>query len=327
MKLSELIAHRNQLLEYNIADVAYHARHKLSDVVHTVKNSVIQPRTYTQTMEEDLDNVVDVFDQFGGTLNGLIQELDFMIEVAEKTYYQDSAVRYNEESSRYGKLDDKTNTDVDQQILDRQLEMSPETQKMLSDRINSYIDWKYAGLVIRPGKEHFINDLVGLDPLYLIDWGNALLTPAVSKFNTEYQDRLRLYTEPPTSTDVLSTIPNNQLGLCLAFNFFEYTPIDVLENYLENIFKKLRPGGTLAMTFNDCDRAHCVALVEKTYGFYTPGKRVKATAKRIGYQQQFTWNDKQNLTWLELRKPGALDSLKGGQTLAKILPKTLAKSK
>ena len=68
-------------------------------------------------------------------------------------------------------------------------------------------------------------------------------------------------------------------------------------------------------------------VVEKTYGFYTPGKRVKATAKRIGYQQQFTWNDKQNLTWLELRKPGALDSLKGGQTLAKILPKTLAKSK
>ena len=327
MKLSELIAHRNQLLEYNIADVAYHARHKLSDVVHTVKNSVIQPRTYTQTMEEDLDNVVDVFDQFGGTLNGLIQELDFMIEVAEKTYYQDSTVRYAQESSIYGNHDDKTNNDINQHILDRRLEMSPETLKMLSDRINSYIDWKYAGLVIRPGKEHFINDLVGLDPLYLVDWGDALLTPAVSKFNTEYQDRLRLYIEPPTSTDVLSAIPNNQLGLCLAFNFFEYTSIDVLENYLENIFKKLRPGGTLAMTFNDCDRAHCVALVEKTYGFYTPGKRVKATAKRIGYRQQFGWNDKLNLTWLELRKPGELDSLKGGQTLAKIIPKTLAKSK
>jgi SAM-dependent methyltransferase len=327
MKLSELIAYRNKLLEYDVTDVAYHAKHKLSDVVYTVKNSVIQPRTFTQTIEEDLDNIVDVFDQFSSTLNGLLKELDLMIEVAEKTYYQDSATRYNEESSWYGNIDTVTNNDVNQQILDRRLEMSDETQKMLADRLKSYVNWKYAGLIIRPGKENFINDLVGLDPLYLVDWDNTLLAPSISKFNTEYQNRLRLYIEQPSSTDVLSTIPNNQIGVCLAFNFFEYTPIDVVESYLENIFKKLKPGGTLAMTFNDCDRAHCVALAEKNFCFYTPGTRVKSTAKRIGYQQQFTWNDKLNLTWLELRKPGVLDSLKGGQTLAKILPKTLAKSK
>jgi len=327
MKLSDLIAYRNQLLEYKVADVAYHARHKLSDVVHTVKNSVIQPRAFTQTIEEDLDNLVDVFNQFGVTLGGLIQELDLMIESTEKTYYEDSKVRYAEESTNYNNNKAETKNSVNQHILNRQLEMSTDTQKMLADRIKSYIDWKYAGLIIRPGKETFINDLVGLDPLYLVDWSDDLLTPSLSNFNSEYQNRLRVYIEPPTSTDVLSTMPNNQLGLCVAFNFFEYTPIEVLENYLENIFKKLRPGGTLAMTFNDCDRAHCVALTEKNFCFYTPGKRVKAAAKRIGYQQQFTWNDTQNLTWLELRKPGELESLKGGQTLAKILPKTLAKSK
>ena len=327
MKLSDLIAYRNQLLEYKVEDVAYHARHKLSDVVHTVKNSVIQPRAFTQTIEEDLDNLVDVFNQFGVTLGGLIQELDLMIESTEKTYYEDSKVRYAEESTNYNNNKAETKNSVNQHILNRQLEMSTDTQKMLADRIKSYIDWKYAGLIIRPGKETFINDLVGLDPLYLVDWSNDLLTPSLSNFNSEYQNRLRVYIEPPTSTDVLSTMPNNQLGLCVAFNFFEYTPIEVLENYLENIFKKLRPGGTLAMTFNDCDRAHCVALTEKNFCFYTPGKRVKAVAKRIGYQQQFTWNDTQNLTWLELRKPGELESLKGGQTLAKILPKTLAKSK
>ena len=327
MKLSDLIAYRNQLLEYKVADVAYHARHKLSDVVHTVKNSVIQPRAFTQTIEEDLDNLVDVFNQFGVTLGGLIQELDLMIESTEKTYYEDSKVRYAEESTNYNNNKAETKNSVNQHILNRQLEMSTDTQKMLADRIKSYIDWKYAGLIIRPGKETFINDLVGLDPLYLVDWSDDLLTPSLSNFNSEYQNRLRVYIEPPTSTDVLSTMPNNQLGLCVAFNFFEYTPIEVLENYLENIFKKLRPGGTLAMTFNDCDRAHCVALTEKNFCFYTPGKRVKAVAKRIGYQQQFTWNDTQNLTWLELRKPGELESLKGGQTLAKILPKTLAKSK
>lgn len=327
MKLSELIAYRNQLLEYDVADVQYHARHKLSDVVHTVKNSVIQPRSFTQSIEEDLANLIDIFNQFGFTLDGLIKELDSIIESVEKTYYKDSTARYNEESARYGQLSAATNDQVNQQIMDRKLEMSPETQQMLSDRIKSYIDWKYAGLIIRPGKETFIDELVGLDPLYLVDYSHALLTPAVSKFNNEYQNRLRVYEESLTTTDVLSAIPDNQLGLCLVFNFFEFTPIEVVENYLEAIFKKLRPGGTLAMTFNDCDRAHCVALVEKNFCFYTPGRRVKAAAKRFKYQQQFTWTDKQNLTWLELRKPGNLTSLKGGQTLAKILSKPLAKSK
>jgi hypothetical protein len=109
--------------------------------------------------------------------------------------------------------------------------------------------------------------------------------------------------------------------LCLAFNFFEFTSIEVLEQYLKNIFNKLRPGGILAMTFNDCDRAHCVALVEKNFCFYTPGQRVKATAKSIGYRQIFSWTDMGNLTWLELRKPGELESIRGGQTLAKIVNK------
>ena len=327
MKLSQLIAYRNQLLEYDVADVQYHARHKLADVVHTVKNSVIQPRSFTQSIEEDLDNLVDVFGQFGSTLDGLIKELDSIIESVEKTYYKDSTTQYNEESARYGQLDDNTNAQVNQQIIDRSLAITPETQQMLSNRIKSFVDWKYAGLIIRPGKETFIDDLVALDPLYLVDYSHSLLATARSKFNNEYQNRLRVYEESPVTTDVLATIPDNQLGLCLAFNFFEFTPIEVVENYLEIIFKKLRPGGTLAMTFNDCDRAHCVALVEKNFCFYTPGQRVKATAKRLKYQQQFMWTDNLNLTWLELRKPGTLSSLKGGQTLAKILSKPLAKSK
>jgi SAM-dependent methyltransferase len=130
-----------------------------------------------------------------------------------------------------------------------------------------------------------------------------------------------MYEQDPCSTDVLATMPDNQFGLCLAFNFFEFTPIEVLEQYLKNIFNKLRPGGILAMTFNDCDRAHCVALVEKNFCFYTPGQRVKATAKSIGYRQIFSWTDMGNLTWLELRKPGELESIRGGQTLAKIVNK------
>jgi SAM-dependent methyltransferase len=199
--------------------------------------------------------------------------------------------------------------------------ITTDVHQMISNRIKSYADWKYPGLIIRPGVETFISDLVALDPLYIVDHSKELLQPALSIFPEEYQRRLRIYEQDPRSSTVLTTLPDNQFGLCLAFNFFEFAPLEVLEQYLKSIFNKLRPGGVLAMTFNDCDRAHCVALVEKNFCFYTPGKRVTAIAKSIGYRQIFSWTDTANLTWLELRKPGELESIRGGQTLAKIVHK------
>jgi SAM-dependent methyltransferase len=321
MKLSELIAYRNHLAGFDVNDIQYNARHKLDEIVYNVKNSVIQPRAFTQTLVEDQERVLEAFDHFSSTITELINELDSMIEIAEKTQYAESTRLYNEESARYGRLDEPTNKKVNQHILDRRMPMTTDVQQMISNRIKSYVDWKYPGLIIRPGLETFISDLVALDPLYLVDYSKELLQPACDNFPEEYQRRLRLYEQDPCSTNVLSALPDNQFGMCLAFNFFEFTPLEVVEQYLKSIFNKLRPGGVLTMTFNDCDRAHCVALVEKHFCFYTPGRRVKAFAKSIGYRQVFSWTDTGNLTWLELRKPGELESIRGGQTLAKIVNK------
>jgi len=321
MKLSELVAYRNHLSGFDVDNIQYTARHKLEEIVYNVKNSVIQPRAFTQTLEEDQFRVVDSFGHFSSTLAELISELDGMIETAEKTQYAESTRLYNEEIARYGRLDEPTNKKVNQQILNRRMPMTPDVQQMISNRIKSYADWKYPGLIIRPGVEAFVSDLVALDPLYIVDYSKELLQPALSGFPEEYQRRLRVYEQDPQSANVLTSLPDNQFGLCLAFNFFEFTPLEVVEQYLKSIFNKLRPGGVLAMTFNDCDRAHCVALVEKNFCFYTPGKRVTAIAKSIGYRQMFSWTDTNNLTWLELRKSGELTSNRGGQTLAKIVQK------
>lgn len=321
MKLSELVAYRTHLSQFDVGEIQYTAQHKLASVLHSVKSSVIQPRAFTQTLQEDQERIVDAFGHFNSTVVELIRELDCMIEVAEKTQYSVGSRLYTEEMQRYGKLDAATNQQVNQHILDRRMPMTADVQQMISNRLKGYVDWKYPGLIIRPGVESFVKDLVGLDPLYLVDYSEELLAPAHKLFPDEYQRRLRMYYQDPTSKHLLDFLPSNQFGLCLAFNFFEFTPIEVLEQYLKSIFKKLRPGGVLAMTFNDCDRAHCVALVEKNFCFYTPGRRVKAIARSIGYRQMFEWTDTGNLTWLELRKPGDLKSNRGGQTLAKIMQK------
>ena len=112
MKLSELVAYRNHLSEFDVGDIRYTAQHKLEEIVYNVKNSVIQPRAFTQTLEEDRERVTDAFDHFSSTFLELINELDSMIETAEKMQYVESTRLYNEEVARYGRLDESTNKKV-----------------------------------------------------------------------------------------------------------------------------------------------------------------------------------------------------------------------
>jgi SAM-dependent methyltransferase len=177
-------------------------------------------------------------------------------------------------------------------------------------------------MIIRPGLEKFVEDMVGFDPLYLIDQDHNLLLPAFNKFPEEYQRRLRLYTvRENVDSEILDKIPNNQFGICLVYNFFEFKPFEITRAYLTEIYQKLKPGGTLIMTFNDCDRDKAVKLAEQRYACYTPGSIIKQFATTVGYDQTFSWNNNGPTTWLELKKPGTLTSLKGGQTLAKIIKK------
>jgi hypothetical protein len=177
-------------------------------------------------------------------------------------------------------------------------------------------------MIIRPGLEKFVEDLVGYDPLYLIDQQHELLTPAVNKFSDEYQSRLRLYTvKESVDFEILDKIPNGQFGFCLAYNFFEFKPFEILKKYMTEVYQKLKPGGTFIMTFNDCSREKAVMLAEQRYACYTPGVLVKELATTIGYTQIFGWDNDGPTTWIELRKPGALSSLRGGQSLAKIMYK------
>jgi hypothetical protein len=106
-----------------------------------------------------------------------------------------------------------------------------------------------------------------------------------------------------------------------VYNFFEFKPFEIIRKYLTEIYQKLKPGGTLIMTFNDCDRDKAVKLAEQHYACYTPGAMIQPFAATVGYNQIFSWNNNGPTTWLELRKPGALTSLRGGQTLAKIIKK------
>ena len=192
-------------------------------------------------------------------------------------------------------------------ILDRKMFISPESLSFINARLSKYALWKHAGMIIRPGREDFVKNMVMFDPLYLVDQDYDLLTPAISDFHCDYQRRLRPYViNERADQPILGQIPNNQFGICLAYNYFNFKPLEVFKQYLTEIYTKLKPGGTLAFTFNDCDRDKAVMLVEQHFACYTPGRMVKELATVLGYEIEFEWHDNGPWTWLELRKPGKI---------------------
>lgn len=318
MKLSDLVAYKTALDELSSRSAQREIELELGKVVHLVGAHPIQLSNFKQQLEVQYNEIHQHIDQFEIRLNELKQSIKLQIELEEKYWFQES----------YRLYDQEMRNDSAEHILNRRPVLDNETENLLRVRVQNYVDWQHPGMIIHPGLEKFVEDMVGYDPLYLVAQKHDLLVPAFERFPEEYQRRLRLYTvREELDNEILEKVPNEQIGLCLVYNFFEFKPFEIVRKYLSEIYQKLKPGGTLIMTFNDCDRDKAVKLAEQHYACYTPGVLVQQFATTVGYNQIFSWNNNGPTTWLELRKPGTLTSLRGGQTLAKIVHKSVAESK
>jgi hypothetical protein len=326
MKLSELVAYKNQLESISVMPIARTTLDDLEKINHVVKNNKLQMNFHVQQLQNQKEVIHQAFDCFESNLQILKQEVQELITHNEKALFQKSY-------SQYEKVKQELNCEQlinahNEQILNRTISTGLDPEQIQLSRIARYSDWRQAAVIIRPAREIFIEHMVANDPLYILDESHDLLKPAMSKFNELYQNRLRPYVvDEDANTPLLIKIPDAQIGTFLVYNFFNYKPFEVIKNYLEQIYQKLRPGGILLMTFNDCDRYKAVILAESGYACYTPGGMVRSWAKKVGFEEIFCYHDDSPSTWIEFRKPGEFVSLRGGQALAKILPKTIEKSK
>jgi hypothetical protein len=211
-------------------------------------------------------------------------------------------------------------------ILNTHLPVVDDTVEIIMARIMRHSSWKNTTMVIRPGNEPWLAKLVSNDPIYLVDENYDLLAASMEQFNEMYQRRLRTYVirEDQEDEDILWQLPDNQFGMVLAWNYFNNRPFEIIRRYLKELYDKIQPGGSLLMTFNDCDRWQGVKATETGVGLYTPGSLVRGYAELLGFKEEFTYNDNGPWTWIEFVKPGTRETLRGGQALAKILPKPVA---
>jgi hypothetical protein len=318
MKLSELVALKNQLDTMTMAKAKNQADLELNQVCYALNNCVDEFSQVAEQLNVQRNYIQQQLDTYENLINTVKQQVNQKIRKQEKYWFEESYRLYEQE----------TPTETVEYILKRREMLTEETQQILLCRLENYADWRFPGMIIRPGLEKFTRGMVANDPLYLIDQHRDLLTPAVEQFPESYQNRLRTYVvNERDQNSILARFPDAQFGLCLVYNFFNFRPFEIIKQWLWEIQIKLRPGGILIMTINDCDREKGVMLAESHFACYTPGYLILDMVQSIGFEVLSTWNNDGPMTWIELRKPGELTSLRGGQSLAKIVPKTVAKSK
>lgn len=314
MKLSELVAYRNQLNRFSIDAAKNQTEIDLGAVKHLINSKDFDTTDIKQQMQHKHDELRQKFNEFAALMDAARAEAQQEIDLKEQYWLEETHRLYSQEMVN----------DSNEHILNRRPALGPEHDNIIRARIKNFSNHLHPAMIVRPGLETFIKDMVSFDPLYLVDQNQEMLFPSTLEFPEQYQRRLRPYTvdERDETMPILNRLPDNQFAMCLAYNFFNFKPMAVIERWLAEIFYKLRPGGRLMMTFNDCDNEKAVRLAENYYACYTPGRMVRAAAQRIGYEIYFVWNDNVPSTWIELQKPGVLSTVRGGQALARIMSYT-----
>lgn len=309
MKLSDLIAYRTLLKQYQPRDISGILDQQLGPLVHAIENShirFVEDESAIHNAHADINTSLLRFDQAMVNLLGTVNDT---IDTMTPAYLARSYQLYDENMRR----------DTPDLILSRRIGLDADVESYIRGRIKLFTDWRRAGMIIRPGTESWIEDMVALDPLYLVDTHRELLDPVISKFTPEYQRRVRPYVIGEDLNQALLTdLPNGQIGFCLVYNFFNYKPFELVRQYLSEIFDKLQPGGRLFYTINDCDRTGGVDNSERCYMCFTPGLLVSAITETLGYQILQTYELDAACTWYEAIKPGEFSTLRGGQNLARI---------
>ena len=308
MKLSQLVDYLQKLDNFDVAIARQSLYQDLGPILYQIQNDAIQYTDLSTNLAKDYENILSRTTEFSNTVNEVKNSIRLQIAYMEPVYFENSIELFKEMQSN----------DTDEYLLNKTFALSEELQQFIKGRICLRSDWHYPGLIVRPAKESWIDDMVALDPLYVVDESEGLFEPIKNKFNSVYLNRLRmLVIDKYAETDMLTQLPDQQIAFALIYNFFNYRTLDYIKQFLTELYNKIRPGGIVAMTFNNCDRTGAVDLVERSFACYTPGSRIKAIAESMGFEIVFSYDINAAATWVELMRPGKLDSLRGGQALAK----------
>lgn len=318
MKLSELVDYKLTLDRYDFVRSSKTLIEKMRECHDDAsrilgkdqdQKIVFGDRGFPAELEEDIHETESDITRIQNDLDYYKSLIDSIIEDEEQHYIKNSENRY---------IQNILGGDTLESVKDRVLVMSKEDEKRLIDRINAVSDWKYPGLLIRP-ENHNVADAMGpCDPLYLCDEYDEIIDSFLDTLSSKYRYRIAKYQldKIQPRTKPLKDLPEGQFGLLVMYNMIDHMPLSMIRKMFENIHSLMRPGGTVIFTFNDCDLPKNIRVFEQGMRTYTPLRLVRPMLEDIGFKM--TWMSNQERSICEVRMPGTLKSLRGGQALARI---------
>jgi SAM-dependent methyltransferase len=300
MKLSELLHLRHTLLSIDVSQIEV-ASKKL-----VVEAQMVPWLKYDSTaIVSSLSNAQTSIGDFRNNVSEFILKLDNDIKELDAIYKE----RCKKEEVFHLRASVQDNRELRKKFVHDGI------KKLVTGRLAQYVSWSQPGIEIGPGDGEWTEYLVALDPLYLVDIHDEFLNSTKVRFNPTYQRRLRTYCIPHAD---FSTLPKDQFGFVFAWNVFEYFGLLTIKKYLEELFTLLKPGGVIMFSYNNCENYKSVEMFENHFMTYVPNRDLVKIAKDVGYEIISARDEPTMTSWLEIKKPGSLTSIRAGQTLGKI---------
>lgn len=305
MTLQELVSLRNELqrsidlsvirdeLEKNSTNLKRlidHADPEYGKALEEIATQHLQIITY---LEADLQRV-----------QSTINEINLDIQSLSSKYFEEN---YKTELHY-------TNPENIRQV--RVMKIPDGVDLLLKNRINLHSTWKYPALEIGCRDGEWTKHLVASDPLYIADTYQDFLDSTSSQFTPEYQARIRKYLIHDYK---INGLPKNQFGFIFSYNFFNYLSFDSIKQYLKQAFEWLRPGGTMLFTYNNTDIPVSVGLAESYFMTYVPKSMLVPMCESMGFEVVMAQDFDPSTSWIEIKKPGTLKTVKAHQVLCRVV--------
>jgi predicted RNA-binding protein len=152
MKLSELVNYRCELDALSVKAISQPADAEIQKITYLVDSQKIQISKFAEKLEQKRQAVLKSFEALDKDLSSLRSQLKKLIETEEKPWFQESYRLYEQEMIY----------ETPEYILNRRPEITPETEQFYHNRLIRYNTWQHPAMIIRPGMETYIGDLVGI---------------------------------------------------------------------------------------------------------------------------------------------------------------------
>lgn len=313
MKLHELVNLRNMfknMTQYNLTELN-------SNYLETINHflSIVDHKGFIDSSILSHDNLSKLevnLSRIDWAFKDVIEKLDNEIDRRAEPFYN--------RDLDPGEFVLCGTANVELERLRRIMPTKEAVKNEISSRIVLHTTPRHPSLEIGPGDGQWTPLMVAADPLYLVDIHPEFIESTKRQFTEAYQRRLRTYLNDWDGYPGwdLSFLPQNQFEFVFAWNVFDFYQLDFIEKYLDSIFNVLAPGGSALFSFNNCDFPANAKFAETGFKAWATEKSIVNLCKRKGFEITFIKTIDIEWSYIEIKKPGILKSVKTTQALGEI---------